>query len=137
MSEGELVNCSLQVAKETLIFRRTQVKTLLATIHVAFVGCHGNLVYLVVSWIPVLGNLWEVPVESSHSYIPEDRKLHNAKVLSSSPFHSDPNKPLTLVSALGNNETLVKRNFINCMKCLVKVSNICGFIQLIVIFITQ
>jgi hypothetical protein len=37
------------------------VKTLLATIHVAFVGCHGNLVYRVVSWIPVLGNLWEVP----------------------------------------------------------------------------
>jgi hypothetical protein len=52
---------SLRVAKETLVFRRTQVKTLLATIHVAFVGCHGNLVYRVVSWIPVLANLWEVP----------------------------------------------------------------------------
>jgi hypothetical protein len=42
------------------------VKTLLATIHVAFVGCHGNLVYRVVSWISVLGNLWELPVEGSH-----------------------------------------------------------------------
>jgi hypothetical protein len=42
------------------------VKTLLATIHIAVVGCHGNLVYRVVSWIPVLGNLWEVPVEGSH-----------------------------------------------------------------------
>jgi hypothetical protein len=31
------------------------------------VGCHGNLVYWVVSWIPVLGNLWEVPVEGSHN----------------------------------------------------------------------
>jgi hypothetical protein len=45
------------------------VKTLLATIHVAFVGCRGNLVYRVVSWIPVLGNLWEVPVEGSHKSI--------------------------------------------------------------------
>jgi hypothetical protein len=43
------------------------VKTLLSTIHVAFVGCHGNLIYRVVSWIPVLGNLWEVPVEGSHT----------------------------------------------------------------------
>jgi hypothetical protein len=66
MSEGELSSCSLRVAKETLVFRRTQVKTLIATIHVAFVGCHGNLVYRVVSWIPVLGNLWKVPVEGSH-----------------------------------------------------------------------
>jgi hypothetical protein len=41
-------------------------KTLLATMHVAFVGCHGNLVYRVVSWIPVLVTLWEVPVEGSH-----------------------------------------------------------------------
>jgi hypothetical protein len=46
------------------------VKTLLATIHVIFVGCHGNLVYRVVSWIPVLGNLWEVPVEGSHKILP-------------------------------------------------------------------
>jgi hypothetical protein len=29
------------------------VKTLLATIHIAFVGCHGNPVYLVVTWIPI------------------------------------------------------------------------------------
>jgi hypothetical protein len=33
---------------------------------VALDGCHRNLVYGVVSWIPVLGNLWEVPVEGSH-----------------------------------------------------------------------
>jgi hypothetical protein len=26
----------------------------------------GSLVYWVVSWIPVLGNLWEVPMEGSH-----------------------------------------------------------------------
>jgi hypothetical protein len=45
------------------------VKTLLATIHVAFVGWYGNLVYRIVSWIPVLGNLWEVPVEGSHNTI--------------------------------------------------------------------
>jgi hypothetical protein len=33
--------------------RRTQVKTLLATIHVAIVGCHGNPVYRAVTWIPI------------------------------------------------------------------------------------
>jgi hypothetical protein len=33
--------------------RPTQVKTLLATTHVAFVGCHGNPVYRVVTWIPI------------------------------------------------------------------------------------
>jgi hypothetical protein len=33
--------------------RWTQVKALLATIHVAIVGCHGNPVYRAVAWIPV------------------------------------------------------------------------------------
>jgi hypothetical protein len=33
--------------------KRTQVKTLLARIQVAFVGCHGNPVYRAVTWIPI------------------------------------------------------------------------------------
>jgi hypothetical protein len=73
----------------------------------------------------------------SRYYIPEDRMLHNTEVLSLAPFHSDPNKPLPLISALKNNEPLVKRNFISCIKHLVKVSNIYGFILLIIIVITQ
>jgi hypothetical protein len=43
------LNCAFSVTA----FRRTQLKTLLATIHVAFVGCHGNPVYRAVAWIRI------------------------------------------------------------------------------------
>jgi hypothetical protein len=42
--------------------RRTQVKTLLATIHAAFVGCHGNPVYRAVTWIPIWVSVTWSPV---------------------------------------------------------------------------
>jgi hypothetical protein len=38
------------------------VKTLLATIHVAFVGCHGNPVYPAVTWIPISVSVTWSPV---------------------------------------------------------------------------
>jgi hypothetical protein len=54
---GEL-NCVFSVTA----FRWTQVKTLLATIHVAFVGCHGNPVYRAVTWIPICVSVTWSPV---------------------------------------------------------------------------
>jgi hypothetical protein len=36
-----------------IALRQTQMKTMLATIHVAIVGCHGNPVYRAVAWIPI------------------------------------------------------------------------------------
>jgi hypothetical protein len=55
------VNCVFSVTA----FRRTQVKTLLATIHAAIVGCHAKPVYLAVTWSPVFPTCgrfpWEAP----------------------------------------------------------------------------
>jgi hypothetical protein len=42
--------------------RQTQVKTLLATIHVAFIGCHGNPVYRAFIWIPICISVTWSPV---------------------------------------------------------------------------
>jgi hypothetical protein len=50
--------------------RRTQVKTLLATIHFAFVGCHGNPVYRAVTWIPICISLIWSPVFPTCGRIP-------------------------------------------------------------------
>jgi hypothetical protein len=62
--------------------RRTQVKTLFATIHVAFVVRHGNPVYRAVTWIPICVSVtwspvlpisgrfpWEAPTKAYLSYL--------------------------------------------------------------------
>jgi hypothetical protein len=50
--------------------RRTQVKTLLAKIHVAIVGCHGNPVYRSVAWIPICVSVTWSPKFSSCGRFP-------------------------------------------------------------------
>jgi hypothetical protein len=50
--------------------RRTEVKTLLATIHVAIVGCHGNPVYRAVTWIPICVSVTWTPKFSSCGRFP-------------------------------------------------------------------
>jgi hypothetical protein len=45
-----------------IALKRTQVKTLLATIRVAFVGCHGNPFYRAVTWIPICVRVTWSPV---------------------------------------------------------------------------
>jgi hypothetical protein len=53
------LHCDLQTCRAN---RRIQVKTLLATIHVAFVGCHGNPVYWAVIWIRICVSVTWSPV---------------------------------------------------------------------------
>jgi dolichyl-phosphate-mannose--protein O-mannosyl transferase len=45
--------------------RRTQAKTLLATVHVAIVGCHGNPVYRAVAWIRICVSIAWLPHQNS------------------------------------------------------------------------
>jgi hypothetical protein len=48
------------------------MKTLLATIHVAFVGCHGNPVYRAVTWIPICVNVTWSPVFPTCGRLPRE-----------------------------------------------------------------
>jgi hypothetical protein len=77
------LNCAISLTA----LRQYQVKNLLATIHVAIVGCHGNPVYLSVAWIPICLSVtwspkfswcgrfpWEAPKEVWKNRKPWKRK---------------------------------------------------------------
>jgi hypothetical protein len=74
----EVLNCVVSLTA----LRRTQVKTMLATIHVAIVGCHGNPVYRSVAWISTCTNVTRSPKPSSCGRIPWEAPTGPNSILS-------------------------------------------------------